>query len=178
MLLPIHNISHSRINGPGNRLVIWVQGCKFHCKGCFNPETHPYTKGHLVEIDELAEMINGDKEIEGITISGGEPLDYPKQLEALLYKIKNSLTSIIYSGFTVEEISQNESLKKLIKMSDLAIVGRYDDTLPHPYLGKKFINSTNRVDIEYFQLRHIVEYTLNGNKMTKTGIFKNNVIII
>ena len=81
MLLPVHNICHSRINGPGNRLVIWVQGCKFHCKGCFNPETHPYTKEHLMDINELAELINNDTTIEGITLSGGEPLDYPKQLE-------------------------------------------------------------------------------------------------
>ncbi len=173
MYLPINNICHSRINGPGNRLVIWVQGCKFHCKGCFNQETHPYTTEHLMEIDELAEIINRDKEIDGITISGGEPLDYPRQLEALLHKLKNSLTSIIYSGFTIDEIVHNELLKKVIKQVDLAIVGRYDESLPHPYLGKRFIKPTNRIDLNYFQPKQVVEYVTSGTFVTKTGIFNN-----
>lgn len=174
MLLPIHNISHSRINGPGNRLVIWVQGCKFHCKGCFNPETHPYTKDHLMDINELAALINNDTTIEGITLSGGEPLDYPKQLMTLFKKISSHLTIILYSGFTIDEIDLEPSLKKLLKMTDLAIVGRYDDNLPHPFLGKKFVVMTDRIDLDYFKPRHVVEYSMNGNKVTKTGIFRND----
>lgn len=172
MLLPVHNISHSRINGPGNRLVIWVQGCKFHCKGCFNPETHPYTKEHLMGIDELAERINNDTTIEGITLSGGEPLDYPKPLEDLFKKVSSRLTIIVYSGFNIEEINQRQSLKKLLTMADLAIVGRYDETLPHPFWGKKFIKITDRVDINYFRPKYVLEYVMNGDEVTKTGIFK------
>ena len=172
MLLPVHNISHSRINGPGNRLVIWVQGCKFHCKGCFNPETHPYTKEHLIEIDELAGLINADTTIEGITLSGGEPLDYPKQLEDLFKKVIPHLTIIVYSGFNIEEIIQKQSLKRLLRMVDLAIVGRYDENLPHPFLGKKFVAASNRINLDYFKPKHVVEYSMSGNKVTKTGIFK------
>jgi anaerobic ribonucleoside-triphosphate reductase activating protein len=173
MLLPVHNISHSRINGPGNRLVIWVQGCKFHCKGCFNPETHPYTKEHLMDINELAELINNDATIEGITLSGGEPLDYPKQLEELFEKINPRLTIVLYSGFNIEEINEEPSFKELLKMIDIAIVGRYDENLTHPFLGKKFVVMTNRIDLNYFRPKQVVEYCLNGNKVTKTGIFKN-----
>ena len=174
MLLPIHKISHSRINGPGNRLVIWVQGCKFHCKGCFNPKTHPYTKKRLIDINELAELINNDTTIEGITLSGGEPLDYPQQLESLFRKVSSVLTIILYSGFNIEEINQSIHLKQILKMVDLAIVGRYDEKKPHPFLGKKFVNTTNRVDIDYFKPQHVVEYVLNGEEVTKTGIFKTN----
>ena len=178
MLLPVHNISHSRINGPGNRIVIWVQGCKFHCKGCFNPETHPYTKKHLMDISKLAELINNDTTIEGITLSGGEPLDYPKQLANLFKKLNPRLTIILYSGFNIDEIDVEPSLKELLKMTDLAIVGRYDENLPHPFLGKKFILSNNRIDIDYFNPKHIFEYVLNGDRIVKTGIFptkeKNN----
>lgn len=171
MLLPVHNISHSRINGPGNRLVIWVQGCKFHCKGCFNPETHPYTKEHLMDINELVKLINADATIEGITISGGEPLDYPKQLEKLFEDISPNLTIIVYSGFKIEEINQEPSLKRLLKMTDLAIVGRYDENLSHPFFGKKFIVMTDKINLDYFKPRHVVEYSMKGDKVTKTGIF-------
>ena len=171
MYLPVHNICHSRINGPGNRLVIWVQGCMFRCKGCFNPETHPYTKKHLVDVIDLVKMINEDMTIEGITISGGEPFCYTKQLEELFQNISSHLTIIVYSGFSIEEINQNLSVKKLLKMIDLAIVGRYDENLLHPYLGKKFIKSTNRIDLDCFKVNQKMEYIINRKEIIKTGIF-------
>ena len=178
MDLPINNICHSRINGPGNRLVIWVQGCKFHCKGCFNPETHPYTKDYMMDVVSLARMINEDKEIEGVTFSGGEPLDYPNELYTLLSEIDSKLTSIIFSGYQWEEIKTKRNLLKVLALADLSIVGRYDCKLPHPYLGKKFIVTSNRINLELFKPNQIVEYVVNGNSITKTGIFKTNNINI
>ena len=174
MLLPINNISHSRINGPGNRLVIWVQGCKFHCKGCFNPETHPYTEERMMDVDELAMLINSDTDIEGITLSGGEPLDYPNQLIELLGKVLKRLTIIIFSGYTVREIQHSPKLMAVVKMADISIVGRYDELLEHPYYGKKFIVSRGRIDVNYFKAKVVVEYSINNNSVTKTGIFNTN----
>lgn len=176
MYLPINNICHSRINGPGNRLVIWVQGCKFNCKGCFNPETHPYNKSNLVDVVDLTKMINEDTSIEGITISGGEPLDYPKQIQSLLSGLEHRISTIIYSGYHYEDIVSNENLLNVIKLVDLSIVGRYDSSLPHPYLGKKFVLTSDRIDIKYFKPKQIVEYVINKESITKTGIFKTNII--
>lgn len=174
MLLPVHNISHSRINGPGNRLVIWVQGCKFHCKGCFNPETHPYTREHLVDVENLATLINTDTEICGITLSGGEPLDYPKQLLKLFKMINDRLTVIIYSGYTFHDIQRSILLMSVVKMADISIVGRYNERLEHPYLGKKLVVSRGRIDVNYFKPKIVVEYSINNKSITKTGIFKTN----
>lgn len=174
MYLPINNICHSRINGPGNRLVIWVQGCKFNCKGCFNPETHPYTKEHLVDVADLVRMINEDKSIEGITISGGEPLDYPNQIQSLLTGIEHRVTTILYSGYRYEDVISDTVLFHVIKLVDLSIIGRYDSSLPHPYMGKKFVLTSDRIDINYFKPIQIVEYVVNKNTITKTGIFKTN----
>ena len=176
MYLPINNICHSRINGPGNRLVIWVQGCKFNCKGCFNPETHPYTKEHLVSIADLVKKINEDKSIDGITISGGEPLDYPNQMQSLLTGIDKRVTTILYSGYHYEDIISCEELLKVVKLSDLSIIGRYDSSLPHPYYGKKFVLTSNRIDINHFKPKLIIEYIINKETITKTGIFSTNNI--
>ncbi len=176
MYIPINNICHSRINGPGNRLVIWIQGCKFNCKGCFNPETHPYTKEHLVDVVDLVKMINEDTSIEGVTISGGEPLDYPNQIYSLLTGIDNRLTTILYSGFHYEDVVSNEDLMKAIKLADLSIIGRYDSTLPHPFLGKRFFLTSDRIDLNYFKPKQIIEYVINKETITKTGIFKTNII--
>lgn len=171
MYLPINNICHSRINGPGNRLVIWVQGCKFNCKGCFNPETHPYTEEHLIDVAELVRMINEDKNIDGITISGGEPLDYPNQIYSLLAGIEKRLTSILYSGYYYKDVISDKDLLNVIKLADLSIIGRYDYSLPHPYLGKKFVLTSDRIDINNFKPKQIVEYVTNKQIVTKTGIF-------
>lgn len=176
MYLPINNICHSRINGPGNRLVIWVQGCKFNCKGCFNSETHPYTKEHLVDVADLVKVINEDKSIEGITISGGEPLDYPNQMQLLLTAIDKRITTILYSGYHYEDVISNKNLMNVIKLADMSIIGRYDSSLPHPYLGKKFVQSSDRIDIDYFKPKLIVEYVINYKTITKTGIFETNII--
>ena len=174
MHLPINNICHSRINGPGNRLVIWVQGCKFNCKECFNPETHPYTEEHLVDVVDLIKMVNEDMSIDGITISGGEPLDYANQIQSLLTGIDHRITTIIYSGYHYADVFSNEDLLKVIKLADLSIIGRYDLSLPHPYLGKKFVLTSDRIDVNYFKPKQIVEYVIDQKTYTKTGIFKQN----
>lgn len=172
MNLPIHNICHSRINGPGCRLTIWVQGCKFNCKGCFNPETHAYTKDRMMDVEELARQINEDNSIDGITISGGEPLDFPNEIKTLLKLVAPKLTSIVYSGYQLEEIKKDRKLLEIVSLADLTIAGRYNSSLPHPYWRKKFILTSDRIDIDYFTPKQIVEYVVSKETITKTGIFR------
>lgn len=167
----INNIAHSLINGPGNRLVIWVQGCPFKCNGCFNQETHPYTGGKFISVSQLTNIINTDPNIEGVTFSGGEPLLFVKELTDVLQNIKDSLTRIVFTGFTLEEIIKDEGKKKVILLSDLTIAGRYNQTLSHPFLGKKFLFSSERISIDYFNPYKKVEYTIHNTHITKTGIF-------
>ena len=62
-------------NGPGIRVSIFMQGCEFHCKNCFNPETWSFTKGNEFTqntIDRVLELANKDY-IQGLSILGGEP---------------------------------------------------------------------------------------------------------
>jgi len=172
MKIPIHHICHSMANGPGYRLVIWVQGCKFKCKNCFNPDTHDFNKGILYDIDSLVRMSHDVKSIDGITLSGGEPLEYVDQLLYLLGKIDSQITTILYSGYNLNEILQDEKKKELIKKVDLSILGRYNDCLSHPYEGKTFVRSTNRIDMDYFTNPNRIEYAINSSTITKTGIFK------
>jgi anaerobic ribonucleoside-triphosphate reductase activating protein len=54
----IHNrIANSTANGPGERVVVWVQGCSLACSGCWNSETHPFVKDKDILISELADWI-------------------------------------------------------------------------------------------------------------------------
>ena len=172
MLLPLNNTSYSTVNGPGYRFVLWVQGCKLNCKGCFNPETHSYLSATSNNIESIASEINSNPLIDGVTISGGEPLDYAIELIELMKMIKPSLTSVIFTGYTIKEIVKDVNKVKLIKSVDMVLAGRYNNKFQHPYLGKKLLNITGRVDSGYFLPKTSIEYSINLNKVTKTGIFK------
>ena len=119
----------------------------------------------------MAEQINTDINIEGITLSGGEPLEYPEALVSLLEKVNGKLTKILYSGYTLEEIIKDERKSKVLKLVDLAIVGRYDKKQPHPYLGKKFLNITGKIDLSEFSPHFKIEYSIDNERVTRTGIF-------
>lgn len=118
----------SRANGPGPRAVIWVQGCTLGCRGCFNPETHPPYGGVNISVDELFNRIlEWEPHIEGITISGGEPLQQREALLELLMKVRKctSLSCILFSGYTRDEIAGMRGLKELFSCIDILVAGRY-----------------------------------------------------
>jgi anaerobic ribonucleoside-triphosphate reductase activating protein len=119
----------SRANGPGVRAVIWVQGCSLNCPGCFNPETHSSTGGELVSTDDLFQRIValGDS-IEGISVSGGEPLQQRRSLLALLRRVRREtlLSALLFTGYTWEEVRQMPEAGALLACVDVIIAGRYD----------------------------------------------------
>ena len=57
-------------NGPGVRVSIFLQGCSFNCKNCFNPETHDFNKGEEFTYDTINKLLElSDKEyINGLSI--------------------------------------------------------------------------------------------------------------
>lgn len=172
MKIPIYHMEISEANGPGRRFVIWVQGCKHHCYHCFNPETHTFKTDNLIDTNSIVNMINQQQDICGVTFSGGEPLEFPLAVSEIIKGINSDLSIILYSGYTLEEVLADQDKTIVMKQCDLSILGRYNDDLPHPYSGKKFVCTTNRVDLDYFRMLHNIEYHIQNNHITKTGIFK------
>ncbi len=128
--LQIHELlPQSRANGPGVRAVLWVQGCSLGCPGCFNPATHPFIGGERVLVRDLFRRIValGDS-IEGITVSGGEPLQQRRPLLALLQRVRQetSLTTVLFTGYTWEELQRMPDAEVLLACVDVLIAGRYD----------------------------------------------------
>ncbi len=84
-----HFLPTSRANGPGLRAVIWLQGCTLGCPGCFNPQTHSKKGGDWVSVDQLFSQVMAlQSEIQGVTISGGEPLQQMRPLLKLLQRLR------------------------------------------------------------------------------------------
>src|ERR1017187_3896027 len=100
----------SNSNGPGNRAIIHMQGCTLSCSGCWNPETHKHGQPNTGILD-LAKWVFSNKEISGITFSGGEPFQQAPGLELLIALIKSvrpELTVGIYTGYTLKELQAGE----------------------------------------------------------------------
>lgn len=118
--------ARSRANGPGTRFVVWLQGCSLGCPGCFNPTTHDATGGEPVEVDTLVARI---RDVDGLTLSGGEPLEQPEAALALLRGARaRGLSTLIFSGFTIDEIRARRLGAEVLAELDVLIDGRYVST--------------------------------------------------
>lgn len=134
-------------NGPGVRVAIFMQGCEFHCKNCFNPETWDFKKGKEFTdktIERVLELAEKDY-IVGLSILGGEPM-HPKNREntaklAKAFKEKYPDKNIwMWSGFLFENIKDCEALKYV----DVLVDGQYKDEL-HDFRLKYRGSSNQRV---------------------------------
>jgi len=127
--LRVHQVlPRSRANGPGTRLAIWLQGCTLGCPGCFNPETHPVQAGIHIAVDDLFLTIwTARAEFEGITISGGEPLQQRRPLLQLLRRVRQEtgLTVIVFTGYEWGEIQKRPGIADRLACIDVLIAGRY-----------------------------------------------------
>ena len=88
----LHNIvMHTKALGPQNRMAIWFQGCTRHCKGCMSPQSRPVNGGRVIPVQDLIHTICSADDIEGITISGGEPFLQTDALYLLLHLMHHFL---------------------------------------------------------------------------------------
>lgn len=133
-----HQMSNSILNlymtckstqalGPNKRYAIWVQGCNKRCKGCISPDAQPLDGGIAVSVDELAKQIEQLSDIEGITISGGEPFLQEDGLCELidLVREQRDIGIIAYTGMSYSEIVNTP----LAQRCDLIIDGEYIEEL-------------------------------------------------
>jgi anaerobic ribonucleoside-triphosphate reductase activating protein len=123
----IHAIEpRSRANGPGARFVVWLQGCTLGCPGCFNPTTHDAAGGRETSVDDIAAQLARTTDIEGLSLSGGEPLQQPEAALALLDAARAlGLSTLAFSGYTVDEIRALPHGAAVLERLDVLIDGRY-----------------------------------------------------
>ena len=134
-------------NGPGVRVSIFMQGCSFHCKNCFNKETWDFKGGSEFTTDTIEKVLDlADHDyIVGLSILGGEPM-HPNNINATTklakaFKEKYPKKTIwVWSGFLYDYIKDND----VINYIDVLIDGRYEDEL-HDFKLKWRGSSNQRV---------------------------------
>ena len=128
----------SLVNGDGVRYVIFVQGCKHHCKGCQNKWSWDMDGGTDIPVEMIAEDVRKHRMIDGITLSGGDPF-YQQDECVKLLKLLPEYNVWIYTGFEYEQIADTE----LAKMSDVIVDGPFVEELRCE--GKMYGSSNQRI---------------------------------
>ncbi|MFQ5329523.1 MAG: 4Fe-4S single cluster domain-containing protein [Thermodesulfobacteriota bacterium] len=179
----IHSvIPLSQVNGPGSRMVVFFQGCGHNCSGCFNPATHPFHEVNRFTPKALFERYlvkdGSGNDVEGITVSGGDPFFQPEPLRQLLSVARESyrLSTMVYTGFTLEEIKGDLKRSLSLPFIDILIDGRYDPTkrettlLARGSTNQRFHFLTERYDYDDITLPAKVEIRIaRGGAVVETG---------
>jgi len=138
-------------NGPGIRVSIFMQGCTFNCKGCFNPETHDFNGGHEFNDSTIDKIIDLAKpnHIKGLSILGGEPM-HPKNIDGTLKLVKEFKNKYpkkdvwVWSGFNYEDLSLKHDLSDI----DVLVDGQYKMELYNPTLKYRGSSNQRVIDIK------------------------------
>lgn len=145
--------SESFVDGPGIRFTIFTQGCRHNCLECQNPQTHDFNGGHFRTLAEILDMIEENPLLDGVTLSGGDPMEQAEALVPLAREIKErGLNLVIYTGYTYEQIiaRQNEfpARLELLTFADMLVDGPF--VLSQRCLSLKFRGSKNQrlIDVQ------------------------------
>lgn len=142
-------------NGPGVRVTLFVSGCTHHCKGCFNEMTWDFQYGREFteeDIDKLIKLLEPSY-VAGLTLLGGEPMEYRNQqgLLLLLRKVKEAYpdkTIWCYTGYLYEkDILENfcgkwEETREMLSYLDVIVDGEFVEELKD--ISLRFRGSSNQ----------------------------------
>ena len=139
-------------NGPGVRVSIFMQGCSFNCKNCFNKETHDFNGGKEFNdstIERVLELCDNEN-IEGLSILGGEPMN-PTNIEgttklAKAFKEKYPNKTVwSWSGYSFDNYLKD---KEVVKYLDVLVDGQYNDDLRNPTLKWKGSENQRVINVQ------------------------------
>jgi anaerobic ribonucleoside-triphosphate reductase activating protein len=134
---PPERLTIARHSGPGLRLIFWVQGCRLRCtKNCLNPHLLSEHGGYLtlaaVLTDRLLKYARDYREVEGITVLGGEPFDQAEALADALSPLRETgLSVMLYTGHTLASLraSAKPDIARLLALCDILVDGPFIDEL-------------------------------------------------
>ena len=142
-------------NGLGVRTVLWISGCNIHCKNCHNQSTWDFNSGIPFTENTMQEILYDLSKpyIKGLTLSGGHPLDIhnvPKVLE-IVKRVKMVFPNKdiwIYTGYVWEDIIKDDTLKEILKRTDVLVDGAYIDELRDITLPFRGSSNQRIIDVQ------------------------------
>lgn len=137
----------SLVNGSGMRRVFFSQGCSHNCKGCFNPDTHDFNGGEILNMDELILDVKENPMLKGITFSGGDPFEQADKFYYMAKEFKEAGLNIwCYTGYTFEYLRKKADEKNmwnnLLENIDVLVDGKFIEE--QKQYGLRFKGSLNQ----------------------------------
>ena len=154
-------------NGLGVATTLFVSGCNFHCKGCFNEKAQDFNFGNKFtkEVEDEFIQYAKNKYVDHVSLLGGEI--FHQDLDIILNlvrRIKNEVNKPIWiwSGFTLKELLQDNKKVEILKYVDVLTDGRFD--INNKEIGLFFKGSSNQVN---YIIKEDEYGNINGCKFTK-----------
>lgn len=122
---PVHTL------GWGRRVGIWTQGCTIGCVGCMSRDTWDADPGADVPVDEVLRIVEQCGAVDGVTISGGEPLEQPEELEDLLIRLRSML------GDTGDILCYSGRGRRVVETAYAHLLARVDAMVVGPFIQRK-----------------------------------------
>lgn len=139
-------------NGPGIRVSIFMQGCAFNCKNCFNPETHDFNGGEEFTDKTIERIISlcANENVVGLSVLGGEPM-HPKNIDGTMRLAKAfkekypDKTVWAWTGYLFDEYLSD---KEVCRYLDVVVDGQYVEELHNPSLKWKGSSNQRVIDVQ------------------------------
>ena len=142
----------SVVDGNGLRTVCWMQGCKWNCLECHNPQTHDINGGFTEDADKLIEdylKIEKEYKQDGITFSGGDPMEQPEVLDYICKRLKFHHVNIwMYTGYIFEDLLKDILRYPILYNVDVLVDGPF--ILSKKDISLRFRGSSNQrlIDVQ------------------------------
>jgi len=170
-------LSRSRANGPGTRMVLWLQGCPFRCRECQNPDYLEFKVNKVVTVDQMWQVFQQLPGLDGISFSGGEPFAQAVALAELATRVQEAgKTVLCWSGYRLEQLRSGkiQGAAELLDRVDLLIDGLFVRELAGNFVLRGSENQTLHFlsgRITEADLAEIPrqEWVLNSETLTYTG---------
>ena len=184
----------SRANGPGLRCVVFIQGCNLNCPGCWNPRSHAFHGAEFAIGSILAEVVHWHRQhaLDGVTFSGGEPMQQADDLAELLQGLRSEVPTLslgMFTGYSEKELEtgryftrhgvdrdRRQALWRSIRgQLDFAVMGRFNRFQPSDAPMRTSANQVLRVfggrysESDFGE--QTVEITIAADGLTRTTGF-------
>jgi anaerobic ribonucleoside-triphosphate reductase activating protein len=184
----------SRVNGPGLRCVVFVQGCTLDCPSCWNKLSHRFHGTDLAIEEILAELVNCHRQysLDGVTLSGGEPMQQAEDLAQLVQCMRSALPTLSFGMFTgysekeletgcyftrhgVDQDRRRTLWRSIRDQLDFAVMGRYNRLQPSDAPMRTSANQALRLFSSHYCESEFgeqtVEITIAADGFTRTTGF-------
>ena len=138
-------VEDSIVDGPGLRYSVFVQGCPHHCPGCHNPESHDFAGGKVADTDTLIRPLKMNPLLDGLTLSGGEPMCQPEGCLQLAQAAHAARMNVwCYTGYTWEALHQENDPARMALLQEIDVLVDGTFILAQRSLELKYCGSRNQ----------------------------------